>query len=101
MEKSKGSSKNKQKLSTYLQKARLNAELSQKQVADELGYTSAQFISNMERGVCSPPLKTIRTLIDLYRLDPNELFVILLSEQERVIRDSIYKTKSKKNAKGA
>jgi transcriptional regulator with XRE-family HTH domain len=44
-------------LGPILKKAREDAGLTQKQLADELGYSAAQFISNWERGVSSPPIE--------------------------------------------
>ena len=49
-----------QKLGPFLKKARSKMGLSQRDVADKLGYTSPQFISNVERGLCSPPLKKLK-----------------------------------------
>lgn len=43
-------------LGQFLQDARLEAGLTQKNLADYLGYSSAQFISNFERGISLPPL---------------------------------------------
>lgn len=43
-------------LGQFLKKARENAGLTQKQVADKLGYSSAQFISNFENDRASLPL---------------------------------------------
>jgi ribosome-binding protein aMBF1 (putative translation factor) len=40
----------------FIQRARENAGLTQKQIADGLGYTTAQFVSNWERGIAMPPL---------------------------------------------
>jgi len=42
------------KLGKYLQQTRLNAGLSQAQVAKEANYTTPQFVSNIERGLIVP-----------------------------------------------
>ena len=36
----------------YLKSKRTKAQLSQTEVSEALGYTSPQFISNFERGLC-------------------------------------------------
>jgi len=48
--------------------------LSQKDVAKAFKYTSAQFISNFERGLCSPPLKDIKKLSDMYNVSINNFY---------------------------
>lgn len=57
-----------------LKKLRIRAGLKQKDVAKELGYSSPQFISNWERGISSPPVKTIKRLASLYKASPDKLF---------------------------
>lgn len=44
---------------------RLKEKLSQNALAVELGYRNAQFISNVERSLCSIPLKKIKALSEL------------------------------------
>lgn len=39
----------------FLRDARVSAGLTQRDVSAKMGYTSAQFVSNWERGVCAPP----------------------------------------------
>src|SRR5262245_30798703 len=41
---------------TFLKNARKKRKLSQWAVAQQLGYSSAQFISNLERGISPPPV---------------------------------------------
>lgn len=69
----------------YLKEKRVNAKLSQNDVAELLGYTSAQFISNWERGLCSPPMDVLQRLIKLYKADPRHLVQLMLEDNERVI----------------
>jgi transcriptional regulator with XRE-family HTH domain len=47
------------KLGTYLKDVREDANLTQADVSHKLGYTSPQFISNIERGISVVPLKTL------------------------------------------
>lgn len=48
-----------EELGQFLQQARLNANLSQRELSIHLGYSSAQFISNFERGISLPPLSKL------------------------------------------
>lgn len=84
-----------QNLGTYLRKAREDNQLSQRQVADALGYTSPQFISNFERGLCSPPLNKLRVLIDIYKLSPQKVMGIILDEQKKHLEKSLVKRAKK------
>ncbi len=83
-------------LGSYLQNKRLKAELSQGDVADKLGYSSPQFISNFERGLCAPPLPKLRTLIDLYDLNAEEVIKIMLGEHEKHLRKHLKAAKGRK-----
>lgn len=65
-------------LAKFLKEKRENAGLSQKQVSDKLGYTTPQFVSNWERGVSSPPLKTLKKIGELYHVSADDLFKVTL-----------------------
>jgi transcriptional regulator with XRE-family HTH domain len=73
----------------YLRQKRRDAGLSQHSVAKALGYSSPQFISNLERGTCPIPLVRIRQFIDLYKIDENEFVHRYLREQEATLRKYI------------
>lgn len=64
----------------YLKQKRELAGLSQKQVSEKLGYTTPQFISNWERGISTPPMKTVKKIAGLYSIPVDEIFNLLLQE---------------------
>ncbi len=66
-------------LAEFLKKARMNAGLSQKEVAATLGYKSSQFVSNWERGLSSPPISTLRKLCELYKTNEQNMFTMIRS----------------------
>jgi len=68
-----------QTLGHALQLARLKVGLNQKDVAEHLGYSSPQLISNWERGVCHLPVESIPILCELYKIRTE--FVIKLMVQ--------------------
>lgn len=68
----------KNKLAEFLQGSRETAGLSQADVASKLGYSTPQFISNWERGLSLPPLKVLRKIASLYKVDVEELFQLQL-----------------------
>lgn len=61
------------KLALLLKQKRTQAGLSQRDVADKLGYSTPQFISNWERGASIPPMNAICILASLYQMDAEEL----------------------------
>lgn len=65
-------------LAKFLKEKRVNSGLSQKDVAEKLGYSTSQFISNWERGISHPPLATLRKLSDMYHINPEDMFQALL-----------------------
>lgn len=67
---------------SYLKKARMRRELSQKAVARVLGYESAQFISNWERGISMPPLDRLRGLKVLYKIPTSQLIKVLMKQEK-------------------
>lgn len=65
-------------LGVHLRVMRINAGYSQGDIAKRLGYSSPQFVSNWERGVSEPPIETLRKLADIYGINPEHLFKIVV-----------------------
>ena len=57
----------------FLKQMRKRRGLTQLQVAREFGWTSAQFVSNWERGLSLPPQATLMDLVKLYEIPPSEV----------------------------
>ncbi|MGZ3652458.1 MAG: helix-turn-helix domain-containing protein [Bdellovibrionota bacterium] len=72
-------------LGEYLQEMRVKAGLTQREVSLELGYSSAQFISNFERGISSPPLKKLKELIRMYRMPVEKVMGLVLEGEREVL----------------
>ena len=90
-------------LSDFLKEKRTQVGLSQKDVADRLGYSSAQFISNWERGLSSPPMHTLKKLAEMYNVNVDEMFDVILEstlEQVRVDLQKKFYNHTKKAANG-
>ncbi len=85
-------------LSNYLKKSRESLGLSQTFVSSKLGYSSPQFVSNWERGLSHPPVKSLKKIAKLYKLKDKELFdvyvVSYLNEVETDLRKKIQKIKA-------
>lgn len=71
---------NSNKLAQFLKEKRTLSGLSQKDVATKLGYSTSQFISNWERGISQPPINTLRTLANMYKVTAEQMFNVLLEE---------------------
>ena len=56
------------RLGNYLAQSRVNANRTQKEVADLASYSSAQFISNIECGLALPSARAIQAYIELCRV---------------------------------
>lgn len=76
------------KLGVELQKARVEIGLTQIEVAKKLGYDSAQFISNFERGVCLPPKKTVKTLAKMYKMNFESLVMKYVACEVTMIKNA-------------
>ena len=66
------------KLGAYLQYSRQLSLLTQRKVAQRLGYSSAQFISNFERGIAAPPTWRMKVLAKMYKLDKDRMLELYL-----------------------
>lgn len=77
-------------LGRYLKQKRKASGLTQWDVARELGYTSPQFISNFERGLCAPSFDTLPKLIGMYKIPKDEIINLLLKQQEEYLRAKLF-----------
>ena len=66
----------------YLKQLRLKAKKTQPDVAKELGLQSAQFISNMERGLAAVPKIYIKRLMEYLNGDVEVLIKIMADDYE-------------------
>lgn len=76
------------RLGQFLQKKRVEVGLSQGEVAKKLGYNSPQFISNVERGLCSPALVSAKKMAKLYGIPANEMQAELLSVEAAKVTEA-------------
>lgn len=84
------------RIATYLKEKRVSSGLSQARVGELLGYSSPQFVSNWERGKCSPPTKSLNKLIKIYDIDAEEFIQLVLDEEEGALRKLLRKSGSRK-----
>ncbi len=70
----------------FLRERRVKSGMTQMDVANELKYTTAQFISNWERGISMPPTDTLPRLSTLLKIAPRDLIEVIHSYQEQVLK---------------
>lgn len=70
----------------FLRERRIKAGLTQMDVASQLEYSTAQFISNWERGISMPPLDTLPKLSGLLKIAPKDIIGVIVSYQEQMVR---------------
>ena len=83
--------------SKYFRQKRIDAGLTQAELAHSLGFSSAQIVSNWERGVCAPPLASLRPMIKVLKLDPEEVTDVITEENRRVLRDMLLSRRTLKS----
>ncbi len=76
----------------YLRLKRVEAGLTQKQVSDKLKLKSPQSISNVERGLAPAPIKMLKVLIQMYRIDEGEILHRLIALQVDQLERQLYGT---------
>lgn len=69
-------------LGGFLKEQRQSLGRTQKEIADELQY-STQFISNIERSKCPVPLRTLKQLVTIYNIETGVIIDLLLIDKKR------------------
>lgn len=77
------------KLGDFLRETREASKFTQADVSQRLGYTSPQFISNIERGISVIPLKTLARMVQLYKINPETVVKIILESQRKLLREKL------------
>ena len=75
--------KNQNMSSVEWRRWRERAGLTQKEVSNALGYTTPQFVSNVERGRCRFPVDKLGRLKRLYRLSNEQVVGLVMGEEKR------------------
>jgi len=62
------------KFGSFLSEKRKAAGLPQKAIADYLGWETPQYISNIERGISLPPIKNLKAMAFLLKINAEDLY---------------------------
>ena len=76
------------KFGKFLKAQRISLKISQTDAAKVAG-CHAQFISNIERGLCAPPFELLKVLIGLYKLNPNSIVQRILSDEKDFLKKNL------------
>ncbi len=85
-------------LGNFLKQKRVDANLTQRELASALGNMNSQFVSNWERGLCAPPSHCFQKLIDMLKINRDTLVHVMLEDSRVVIEAKVYKKRSKKKS---
>lgn len=85
--------------SEFIKAKRISAGLSQKQVAQKLGYTTPQFVSNWECAKSHPPVESFKTLSSLYKISFELIVEMFLNSQKLIIYEKNGFRKKKNRSK--
>ncbi len=68
---------------------------SQSELSCLLGYKNGQFISNVERGLCSIPVKMLKRVSEVLDINYDELKASVLKDHEKTLDNYFYASKEK------
>jgi transcriptional regulator with XRE-family HTH domain len=66
-----------------------NKKYSQSDLSKLLGYKNGQFISNVERGLCSIPLKMLTRLSTVLEISKEDIKLAVLKDYEKTIEEHL------------
>lgn len=84
-----------QELGKLFRAERMKVGLSQGKVCRTLGYSTPQYLSNFERGLCSMPLEKLKRMIEMYDMDGETVVKLMLDLQSKFLRTQLV-SKSRK-----
>ena len=70
----------KKKMGEFLAEKRIEAGISQIELARAIGYSSPQYVSNWERSICGPPLEKLYDICKLLKLDTNKIMEMIMHD---------------------
>lgn len=76
-------------LGEIIRVGRAKTNVSQSQLAKKLGYKNGQYISNVERGQCSLPVRHIAQAGDILNIHPENIANAMISDYADKINNAI------------
>ena len=75
-------------INKFLTSARVARSMTQSSVAKKLGYLTAQYVSNWERGYCLPPKGKLREISRIYAIKYDTLVKLYVDAKTRELIES-------------
>lgn len=76
-------------LAELIKTKRIQKGITQRELADELGYSTSQFISNFERSVSRPPMFQLKKICKLLDIKPEVMQEIYLADYKRQLMEAM------------
>ncbi len=76
-------------LGDFLRSKREKVGLTQKQVADRLGYSTPQFVSAWERAEREPPMSVIWSLANIYNISAEKIFDVMVTYRRQMVEQAL------------
>lgn len=77
----------------FLRKAREKSGLTQKELSVAIGYTSAQIISNVERGLAGPPLLKVVSWCEKVSANPKKVKLLMIKRYKKQLEEVFYENR--------
>lgn len=74
----------------YLKSQRIECGLTQRELANHFQLSSAQYVSNWERGTCPPPVAYLPKLCELLKINQKQMVQLIL-DQTKVELNTVFK----------
>lgn len=86
-------SKMPERVGKYFRRRRTEVGLTQTDLSRILGYSTSQFVSNWERGLCMPPMGSMAKLCEVLKIPRKEIVDLLTEEYRRNLEKAVKKSK--------
>lgn len=87
-----------QNLGNYLKERRLSVGLTQLEHSRELK-VHTQFVSNWERGTCSPPSHCFQRALEILEADRDKVVKLMVLDSKLIIEAKVFKNKKRAQVK--
>lgn len=87
-------SKMSERVGRYFRQKRVAVGLTQIDLSRILGYSTSQFVSNWERGLCMPPLNSMAKLSEVLKIPKKEIVDMLTEEYRRSLEKAVKRSKT-------
>ena len=77
------------KIGKYLKQRRVDSELAQHDLMKTLGFSSPQYISNVERGICGPPINQLYNWCMTVGANREYIYNLLLDKQKEKYKKAL------------